>query len=830
MLFVAFALGLLVRTDTQPDVSVSLPWWGFILLVAAIEFPLIHLYIKNEAHSFTLGELALCLGLFLVPPEIFVIAAGLGALFAKVRLIPVKLAFNTSMWILQATVVLVLFHVAGDPAHPFSVRSIVVVFGAMTIVGALGVLAVSGAISLAQGRMSMPKIGMAAGIAMTVNVANTGLGVIAAYLVANEPQLVIALVGPAAVLFVAYRAFVREHQQHQRLKVVYSTTRSILEATELGAAIDSVLFQARDVFRADVAQIVLYAERSNEPYIVRTDGPGEARHSVRAVTHMDDSVFAAVALTRRAELLTPADLELRCGLIGIDADRIRGVIVAPLESERRVIGAIAVANRVGVATSFDSSDVELLETLAAHAGVAIGKGRLERTLVELNERQSELTQKATHDSLTGLANRAQFAACLHEALASGPRSDVCVVYVDLDDFKLVNDTYGHAVGDLTLKELADRLQSCLRGNDVAARLGGDEFAVLVHGVPENEQLTRLTERIQLALEQPIKWLGGALDPRVSLGVARATAGLTADELLSQGDAAMYHAKRSGKGRSAVYDAALRDAHTERAALVRDVGLAAERGELVLFYQPVVSIPNRQVVAVEALVRWARPGAGLVSPAEFMPIAEEAGHASTIGDWVIREACGQVARWNMSGVGNGALELHVNISPAHLAESGFEARVVEAVHASGLAASALTLEITERILGTNDPASLKRLVALRQRGLRVALDDFGTGVSSLAQLGSYPVDALKIPGAFVNVWDDGDRPSLADALVTIGRMLDIPTIAETIETEGQIQRLERLGCGLVQGHVFAAAMPADELALWLLSGGVLAPADRTAATQ
>jgi diguanylate cyclase (GGDEF)-like protein len=804
-----------------PQAEVSVPWWGFALLVALIEFPLIHLYVKSEAHSFTLGELALCLGLFLVTPPQFVIGATLGAILAKLRLPPVKLAFNGALWFLQANVAVGIFGWLGNPGAPFGGRSVAAAFLAMFVVGALGVFAVSAAISIVEGRLSPAKLGMAGSIALAVNVANTGLGMIAGYLIANEPQLVIALVGPVAVLFLAYRAFVQEHQQHQRLQVIYTATRSILEAPELGAATASVLAQAREVFRADVAQMVLYPDRPGDPIIVRTDGPGDQLPAVRAVADLDGTVFQTVALTRRAELIGPEGVTSRGGLVGLDDAGLHGVIVAPLEGERRIVGAIAVANRLGEAASFDASDLTLLDTLAGHAGVAIGNGRLERALEELTALQAELSMRATHDSLTGLANRAHFESCVQSALARGD-GDVAVLYVDLDDFKMVNDTFGHAIGDLTLKQLATRLRGCLRGDDLAGRLGGDEFAVLVHNVVDVDQLSRLADRIKLALEVLITWPGGELHPGVSLGVAMATPGMDAEELLAQGDTAMYQAKRAGKGRAAVYDGAMRDADQTRADLVRDLSNAPGRGELVLFYQPIVSLPERKIVAVEALVRWERPGVGRLSPAEFMPIAEEAGLASLIGEWVVREACGQVVRWGIGGVGAGELGVHINISPAHLAASEFQTRVLEAVHASGLAAERLTLEITEQVLVSDDPVLLERLTELRERGVRVAVDDFGTGVSSLAKLGSYPVDALKIPGSFVTRDASEQRPALADALVTIGRTLGIPTIAETIETEYQVERLELLGCERVQGHVIAAAMPAEEFGLWLLGDGASAP--------
>ena len=405
----------LVDDLAKPAVPLTLSWWVFALIVAVIEFPLIHLYIRSEAHSFTLGELGLCLGLFLVPPEHFIIGAVVGATIAKFRLPPLKLAFNAALWVLQASVAVVVFQRIANPANPFGGRGVVATFASMSLVGIIGVVAVFAAISLVQGRVRGGTLAQAGTIAAPVTVANTGLGLIAAYLLTEAPQLVFALFGPVAVLFLAYRAFIVEHQQHERLRVVYQATRSILEAPELSLAIASLLAQAREVFRADIAQIVLYPERDDEPILVSTAGPGDHLAAVHSVANLDNTVFAGVALTRRSELLDSKEMGYRGGLIGIDHQIVRGTIVAPLEGERRVVGAIAVANRFGEST-FDNSDLLLLETLAGHAGVAIGNGRLERTLDELKELQGELAQRATHDALTGLANRSHFSACLQDAI------------------------------------------------------------------------------------------------------------------------------------------------------------------------------------------------------------------------------------------------------------------------------------------------------------------------------------------------------------------------------------------------------------------------------
>ena len=816
---------LLVDDLAKPVVPLTLSWWVFALVVAIIEFPLIHLYIRSEAHSFTLGELALCLGLFVVPPQHFIIGAVVGATIAKFRLPPLKLAFNAALWALQASVAVVVFQRIANPADPFDGWGVVATFLSMSLVGIIGVVAVFAAISLVQGRLRSGPLAQAATIAVPVTVANTGFGLIAAYLLTQAPQLVFALLGPIAVLFLAYRAFIVEHQQHERLQVVYRATRSILEAPELSLAIASLLAQAREVFRADIAQIVLYPERENEPILVSTAGPGDHLAGVRSVANLDSTVFAGVALTRRSERLDSREMAYRGGLIGIDHQVVHGTIVAPLEGERRVVGAIAVANRFGE-TAFDNSDLLLLETLAGHAGVAIGNGRLERTLDELKELQSELAQRATHDALTGLANRGHFAACLQDAIDEASDGAVGLIYVDLDDFKAVNDRFGHAAGDRTLQELGTRLRSSLRSHDVAGRLGGDEFAVLLQGVTDIAQLGRLADRIQASLERAIAWGDGVLEPRVSLGATLASGDTTAEALLSDGDTAMYHAKRAGKGRAAVYDSAMRDETDGKAALVHGIANAVERGELVLHYQPIVSIADRRVVGVEALARWERPGWGLMPPSTFIPLAEEVGLSPQIGRWVLSEACGQIARWNAEGLGAGDLHLSVNVSPAQLADPAFADGVQQTVTASGLPLNVLTLEITERVLTDDSDLEHEHLVTLRARGVRVAIDDFGTGVSSLAQLGAYPVDVLKIPGAFVASEEWGERPGFADALVTIGRTLEIPTIAETIETAGQVRRLERLGCEFGQGHAFAPAMSAEEFAVWLRAGGVRPPSEPT----
>jgi diguanylate cyclase (GGDEF)-like protein len=811
------ALATFAMPATRLDIGLSLPWWAFALIVAAFEAPQIFLHIKSEAHSFSLGELALAIGLFLVPPDQFLIGAIIGVTLAKLRLPPVKLAFNVAMWVFQVAAILPLFYSIVDPSDPFGPHGVIAAIVSMLVLGVIGVVAVSGAISLASGRIRTRPLVTSAAIAIPVNVANTGLGLIASYLVVAAPQLAIALIGPVLVFFAAYRAFVVEHQRHGRLKVVYQTTRAVLEAPEVAAAIDAVLVQTREVFRAEIAQIVLFPDRAGDPIPVSTlagDGSVRTTHTQTLV----GTVFSEVAATRRADRIDSAQLAIRGGIIDVDATTIRDVIIAPLEGERRLVGAIVIANRLGDTGGFDASDLVLLETLAGHAGVAIGNGRLERALDELRDLQAELAKRATTDPLTGLANRGHFATCLTEALAnrSGP-SQVGLIYVDLDDFKGVNDRHGHAAGDHLLQELASRLRSCLREGDVPGRLGGDELAVLIRRVDGDEQLARLVDRIQSALERPVAWAGGILDPKVSMGVTLAAEESTADTLLADGDTAMYYAKRAGKGQSAMYDPSMRSAQVSREALTQAIAAAPGAGELVLNYQPIIRLVDDRLVGVEALVRWNRPGVGLVPPSEFIPAAEQAGIIGAIGQWVIREACSQVARWALGGLVDPDLGVSVNISTGQLDDSDFASRVLEALHASGLEPSALTLEVTEHALADRSGDARGHLITLRERGIRVALDNFGTGVSSLGRLAEQPVDLLKLPSAFLDV-GDGGRSGFIEALVAMGRSLGIPAIVDGVENAQDAERIGALGADFGQGFHFGKVMSSAEFEAWILTSG------------
>jgi diguanylate cyclase (GGDEF)-like protein/PAS domain S-box-containing protein len=424
--------------------------------------------------------------------------------------------------------------------------------------------------------------------------------------------------------------------------------------------------------------------------------------------------------------------------------------------------------------------------------------------------ESRLEHQAFHDPLTGLANRALFRDRVAQALAQSQRTGArpTVIFLDLDDFKAVNDSLGHVEGDRLLVEVGGRLLAATRGCDTVARLGGDEFAVLLSVAARPEEATIVADRILGAFARPVAL--GAYTVRVgsSVGIASAGPGDGADELLRNADLAMYRAKARGKGVYEVFSAEMYEAMHDRIALEGDLRVALERDEFRLVYQPIVDLETERVVGVEALARWHHAERGVVPPARFIGIAESSGLILPLGRRVLDQACAQAAAWRRQGADD--LHVAVNISGRQLQDPAFVADVAAALARAELAPEALLLEITEGVVMHDIEANLERLAALKALGVRLAIDDFGTGYSSLAYLQRFPVDVLKIDKSFVDgVHERGSDEALARTIVSMGRTLSLCTVAEGVEHAAQRDTLRALGCTLAQGYLFSRpAAPAD----------------------
>src|SRR4051794_27603722 len=443
-----------------------------------------------------------------------------------------------------------------------------------------------------------------------------------------------------------------------------------------------------------------------------------------------------------------------------------------------------------------------------------------RDVSERRAFEEQLAHQAFHDPVTGLANRALFAERVRHAVARARRDHIglAIIFIDLDDFKTINDSLGHAAGDEVLLEVGKRLATSIRASDTAARFGGDEFAVLLEGVESAQEAADTAERIHEALGRPLALEQKELVTRASMGISvvEGAAAADADELLRNADAAMYIAKRDGKGGYRLFEPAMHEGVLARLELRADLQRAIASDQLELHYQPVVRLSDGEVSGVEALLRWRHPERGLVPPDQFIPFAEEMGLIVPIGRWVLREGCRQAKTLQAMRPSDPPLTMSVNLSVKQLQHSDIVADVRDALADSGLDAASLTLEITETVMMTDTDLAVQRLKELKALGVRLAMDDFGTGYSSLSYLSRFPVDILKMDRSFLREDASPETAGLATAVVSLGDTLNLEVVAEGIELPDQWMTLRDLGCDLGQGFFFARPMDSDAVIDFLRS--------------
>jgi diguanylate cyclase (GGDEF)-like protein/PAS domain S-box-containing protein len=539
----------------------------------------------------------------------------------------------------------------------------------------------------------------------------------------------------------------------------------------------------------------------------------EARHRA-LVTHSSDLVVVVEPDTTVISA-TPSSQRL----LGLTADELVGRRLADLVPETDIPVLLHSLEQVAVDTLVEfavrSADGRCIETEAHVVDLLVepavrGIVLTLRDVSERRELERRLSYQAFHDSLTGLPNRALLRDRLtHALLRRSEDLRVALLFLDLNDFKTVNDSLGHSAGDELLQLIAARLELQLRASDTASRLGGDEFVVLLEEVGEAEALA-LAERLRATLGQPVELAGLEVFPQAAIGVALSGAATTADELLAHADAAMYAAKTQAGG-ICLYQPGLGSDVLQRLELKAELQRALSRSEFEVHYQPAVELETGRITGVEALVRWRHPERGLVPPLEFIPLAEETGCINEIGAYVLREACGQLATWQRELPDSAPRSISVNVSGRQLFAPDFVGQVRNVLAATGLAAKNVILEITETVLVGDDHALLERLHELRGLGIRLAIDDFGTGYSSLAYLQRLPFDILKIDKSFVDgLMGQGQQGSLVATIVALARDLQLDTVAEGIEAAQQAESLVELGCHHGQGYLFARPTTAAEL--------------------
>ncbi|MGH2915516.1 MAG: putative bifunctional diguanylate cyclase/phosphodiesterase [Solirubrobacteraceae bacterium] len=498
---------------------------------------------------------------------------------------------------------------------------------------------------------------------------------------------------------------------------------------------------------------------------------------------------------RRSRVLS--DHEARCGL------------TVAIEGRHGPFGALGCHSRT--LREIPQGDVDFAQALANVLG----------DLVERELTADEIRHQALHDPLTGLPNRILFLDRLSQAterLRRRPESLTAILALDLDRFKLVNDSLGHQAGDELLAAAAPRLKLAVRSTDTVARFGDDEFGILLEDIGDEQDAIDMAQRIAAVFTRPFVLTGNEHFITTSIGISLARGGEQADELLRDADAAMHRAKERGRARYELFDEGMRGRAMYRLRVENSLRRALERDELTLDYQPVVSLTDRSVVAVEALIRWEHPERGRIPPVEFIPVAEENGLIDAIGRWVLQRACRQTARWHRMWPDSRPLQMSVNLSAAQVRDPSLVGIVADALRSTGIDPLCLALELTESVLVDESVQLHATLDALKGLGVRLVLDDFGTGYSSLSYLSRLPFDALKIDRSFVDGLGTEPRDTaIAEAIVAMARALSLNVVGEGAETEGQVAELRRLGCDLIQGYHFSPPVAPVELERMLSEG-------------
>ena len=803
----------------------SIPWWLLAFGFYLAETNVVHLEFRRQAHTFSLSEIPFVLGLVFASPSDFVLAAVLGsAVGLVVRRQPlIKLCFNLAHFALEATLAVVIFdrlngH-AGDPGAQMWLAA----FITTAAVNVIGILAVSFAIGFAEGRWQRERLTEVMRFGLAVGMTNTSLALMAVTILWLEPAAAWLLGIPIVLMLFAYRTLMSEREKNKNLELLYETTRILQRSPELDAAVADLLSHARTMFRAGTARLVLFPTRPGEPALETVIDSSDERRVMTEVTFDADDPLLRRALTENGAFLYGTVDGAVADAIGDSHPELHDAMITALRGEKGTVGLLVISDRLGDVTSFVPEDLKLFETLANHAAMAFENGQLGRSLVQLAQLKDQLRHQAYHDALTGLGNRALFLERLGEALdreIAGHGDPPAILFVDLDDFKTVNDSLGHPAGDELLRLVAGRLRSSIRPQDLAVRLGGDEFAVLIGGfAPEVDPASAssvaaravlIAERILDALHEPFAIAGTSATIRGSIGIAvsrQARDG--AEALVRDADVAMYEAKNCGKGGFAVFQPQLYAAVVRRHSMKGELQSAVEGHRFVIKYQPIRDLSTGEMKAMEALIRWRHPIRGTVLPKEFIPFAEETGLILPIGRWVIERAMHEARRWQ-AVAGADAPSLSVNVSASQLQQPTFVDEVAGLLTTFGFVPSRLTLEITETLMMNDVETMVARLAAVRSLGVRVALDDFGTGWSSMAWIREFPVDAIKIPRELLGGIGSSEIDwEFARAIVTLGHALRLNVVAEGIEFADQVARLRGIGVDCGQGYFFSPPVGASK---------------------
>ncbi|MGH2735602.1 MAG: putative bifunctional diguanylate cyclase/phosphodiesterase [Actinomycetota bacterium] len=798
---------------TLGPVPLTVPWWLLVPAFYLVETHAVHLELRRDAHSFTLGELPLTVGLALCSPVGLVMAQLIGLFIALVqRRQPLpKMIFNLANQWLSLGIAATIFYWVSAGASGLDPRMwgaliAAVVVGSLVEVGFIFVV-----MHVAGAGVDIRKWAESVTLGLAVTVTNGSIAVLGVSILWYEWRAIWLLAIPTVVLLFAYRAYKSQRQQHESLEQLYESSRVLHRAREVELAAAKLLTQAKEMFRAETAEIVLFASASTDVHLRALLG-GDGRLEVTKPTALESEgrAWAGVVLDNVPTLLSPdgCDAELQSYL---RYRHIRNGICAPLREDSGVFGVMLVANRLGDVTSYGPRDLRLFETLAYNASASLGNARL---MERLRRQADENEYQALHDALTGLPNRTLFRDRLEQAIRNGREksSAFAVMIMDLNHFKEVNDTLGHHNGDLLLQEIARRLASVLDPADTVARLSGDEFAILLPEARDRQSAAQVARRLVGSLTEPFVLQEVCLEVGASIGIAcYPENGTDANLLLQRADVAMYLAKDSH--RDFEFYSEQRDQYSAgRLALAAELRRALDNKELFLQYQPKAELGSGRVVGAEALVRWIHPVEGFMPPDEFIPLAERTGLIGPLTLYVLNSAIGQCREWLDKGLD---LRVAVNLSVRNLLDLDLPRDIGGLLTKWGVSPDRLVLEITESTIMADPVRALEVVNELQRMGLSLAIDDFGTGYSSLAYLKRLPVEEIKIDRSFVmSMMADDNDAVIVRSTVDLGRNLGLRVVAEGVETAEMWDSLAELGCDIAQGYYLSRPLKPAEFETWL----------------
>jgi diguanylate cyclase (GGDEF)-like protein len=799
------ALLAFVDLDREPT-GFHLPWWGIAMLAIAAESMVFHVRFRRELHTFTFSEIPLVIGLFFASPTDLIVGRLVGeAVFLIVRERQAfrKLSLNLASFLAECVVLLVVYDLLRGGTQVDEPSVWITTLAAVASASSVGLAVVISAVGWTTGRFPVKSVLLTGVVTTTINIA---FALVIALVLVTSPWATFLLSGIAVFLLVSYRSYSSLSQRYESLSLLYDFTQLVSAERNPDAVLEAMLGHAKDLLNAERAEIWLTGHEGERLRIVVDDSGWKTADLDPALVRQVDGWFGAgqdVYVAAR-DASNPVHRRLaEC----LDA---RGCIVAPITESGRVVGVVAVADRIGDQATFGPQDGRMFATLANHASVALENGRL---IVRLHDQARQREHEALHDALTGLPNRVLFGERLRECVGMiGARGTTpAIAIMDLDGFKDINDTLGHQSGDIVLTEIARRIERIVDPAVLVARLGGDEFAFLMTSPANRAEVERQARQIVEAVAEPIPINGLSINMGISVGISVApTDGDDAATLMQRADVAMYVAK--GQADSISFYVADHDANTpRRLTLAHDLRHAIDEGQFHLVYQPKARLDDGVVVGVEALARWIHPVLGPISPDEFIPLAEKTGIMAQVTSWAVETALAQVPVWLENGLDWG---VSVNLSMRNLIDTELVPTVSRLLEESGVAHERLTLEITETNVMTDPARTIDILTTFGDMGIHLSVDDFGTGYSSLSYLQRLPINEVKIDKFFVLAMSsDANAEAIVRSILDLAKHLELTVVAEGVEDQLTWNRLRELGCLTAQGYFLARPMTAADLEHW-----------------